>query len=132
MPKMHRPDFDAFKKGPGEESTEAYMWPCINLEDLEQARPLLLLLNARARHQPHCFAHADCTAPHLGHGTGAIRSAFLNLHTMMFIGRTAPETYGELIAWDDDDDASLWLGHSEGFHAGGHGLVLRIPFRLHP
>jgi hypothetical protein len=28
---------------------------------------------------------------------------------MMFTGRTTPETYGELIAWDDDDDASSWL-----------------------
>ncbi|GFF99300.1 hypothetical protein IFM61392_00759 [Aspergillus lentulus] len=123
MPKMHRPDFDAFKKGRRQESTEAYMWPCINLEDLEQTRPLLLLLNARARHQPHCFAHADYHAPHLGHGTGAIRSAFLNLHTMMFTGRTTPETYGELIAWDDDDDASSWLHNGKGFHPG-HGLVL--------
>jgi hypothetical protein len=123
MSKMHRPDFDAFKKGRREESREAYLWPYINLEDLEQTRPLLLLLNARSRHQPYCFAHADYNAPHLGHGTGAIRSAFLNLHTMMFTGRTTPETYGELIAWDDNDDASLWLVHGKGFHPG-HGLVL--------
>ncbi|GIJ99507.1 hypothetical protein Aspvir_001639 [Aspergillus viridinutans] len=123
MSKMHRPDFDAFKKGRREESREAYLWPYINLEDLEQTRPLLLLLNARSRHQPYCFAHADYNAPHLGHGTGAIRSAFLNLHTMMFTGRTTPETYGELIAWDDNDDASRWLYHGKGFHPG-HGLVL--------
>ncbi|RHZ45742.1 uncharacterized protein CDV56_100498, partial [Aspergillus thermomutatus] len=123
MSKMHRPDFDAFKKGRREESREAYLWPYINLEDLEQTRPFLLLLNARSRHQPYCFAHTDFNAPHLGHGTGAIRTAFLNLHTMMFTGRTTPETYGELIALDDNDDAFLWLHHCKGLHPG-HGLLL--------
>ncbi|KAF7118920.1 hypothetical protein CNMCM5793_008556 [Aspergillus hiratsukae] len=123
MSKMHRPDYDAFKKGPREESTEAYLWPYINLEDLEQTRPLLLFLNARSRYQPHCFAHTDYHAPHLGHGSGVISSAFLNLHTMMFTGRTTPETYGELIAWDDNDEALFWLHHGQGFHPG-HGLLL--------
>ncbi|KAI9046000.1 uncharacterized protein KD926_005945 [Aspergillus affinis] len=92
MPKMHRPDFQAFKKGLREEAKDSYMWPYINLEDLEKPRPLLLFLNARARQAPHCFAHADFNAQHLGHPSGAIRTAFLNLHTMMFSGGTTPES----------------------------------------
>jgi hypothetical protein len=85
------------------------MWPHINLEDMEQPRPLLLLLKSRSRNAPHLFLDADLEASNLGQGIGAIGSAFLNQFTMMFAGRTSPEKYGELISWDDHDDAFDWL-----------------------
>ncbi|THC90947.1 hypothetical protein EYZ11_009597 [Aspergillus tanneri] len=132
MSKVHRPDFDAFKKGIGEQAREAYLWPYINLEDLERPRPLLLFLNARARQPPHCFAHADFNAPHLGHGSGAVRTAFLNLHTMVFTGRTTPETYGELLAWEGNDpEVFNWATTGKGFHPGHGLLVLEIQQRLY-
>lgn len=131
MSKVHRPDFEAFKKGKREEAREAYLWPHINLEDMEQPRPLLLLLKSRARNAPHLFLHADLEASNLGQGIGAIRSAFLNQYTMVFAGRTSPEKYGELISWDDHDDAFDWLHSGWGLHPGYGLLALEIQQQIY-
>lgn len=131
MPKVHRPDFEAFKKGKRGESREAYLWPHINLEDMEQPRPLLLLLKSRSRNAPHLLLHADLEASNLGQGIGAIRSAFLNQYTMMFAGRTSPEKYGELISWDDHDDAFDWLHSGWGLHPGYGLLALEIQQQIY-
>lgn len=131
MPKVHRPDFEALKKGKREESREAYLWPHINLEDMEQPRPLLLLLKSRSRNAPHLFLHADLEVSNLGQGIGAIRSAFLNQYTMMFAGRTSPEKYGELISWDDHDDAFDWLHSGWGLHPGYGLLALEIQQQIY-
>ena len=98
MAAIHRPDFDAFKKenerqrDAGTKFKDAYMWPYINLEDLSKPRPLLLMIQSRARTPPDHFAAADYEAAHLGLVSKAIQPVFLNEHTMMFTGRTSPET----------------------------------------
>ncbi|KAF1951014.1 hypothetical protein CC80DRAFT_528569 [Byssothecium circinans] len=113
-PKMsasHRPDFAAFRKETerqreaGTKFRDAYMWPQINLDDLSKPKTLLLLMQSRARNRPDVFAMADSNVAHLGKVTKAIVPAFLNEYTMMFTNRSTPETYGELVSWDDNEDA---------------------------
>ncbi|KAK3691624.1 hypothetical protein LTR37_018503 [Vermiconidia calcicola] len=113
-PKMsatHRPDFAAFRREgmqdreTGTKFREAYMWPYINLEDLSKLKTLPLFLHARARNAPDVFALADGNAVHLGIVSKAIVPKFMNDYTMMFNNRKAAESYGELIAWDDHEDA---------------------------
>ncbi|KAI9772208.1 MAG: hypothetical protein M1839_002526 [Geoglossum umbratile] len=126
MPLTHRPDFEAFtREHPGTPTRfrEAYIWPYINQEDLLKPRLLLLFLNARGRNPPSAFARADFDATRFGNVTGSLRTAFLNQYTMMFTGRNTPETYGELISWDDNEDACFWLTSQRGMHPG-HGLQI--------
>lgn len=78
MAKMHRPDFDAFKKESeadrdrGKKYRDCFLWPYINQDDMVKSRPLLLLLDARSRHHPSTFAAADAEQVHLGLVTKAI------------------------------------------------------------
>ncbi|KAK3048401.1 hypothetical protein LTR09_010232 [Extremus antarcticus] len=129
MPATHRPDFAAFRKEnvrqreAGTKFRGAYMWPYINLEGLSRPKTLPLLLDARSRNTPDVFAAADEDAAHLGYATQAIMPSFLNEYTMMFTGRKTPESYGELISWDDDDRAFEWLTSQRGMHPG-QGLIL--------
>jgi hypothetical protein len=100
IPQRHRPDFRALEREKpeqlqtGTKFRDAYMWPHINLDDLAQSRPLLLLLNFRGRNLPHSFARVDFEAIHVGHVSGAIRPAFLNGYTMLLHSQTTAETYG--------------------------------------
>lgn len=127
MSSTHRPDFQALQREShqqrcnGTKFRDAYLWPYINVEDLTKGKSLLLFLNARGRHLPDEFAHADFDAAHLGHTSFAIRSAFLNLHTMLLRGQTTPEAYGRLVSWDEDDEACDLSVSGIGFHPG-HGL----------
>ncbi|KAI9879339.1 MAG: hypothetical protein M1830_008799 [Pleopsidium flavum] len=132
MPSTHRPDFQALRREStqqrcdGTKFRDAYLWPYINVEDLTKGKSLLLFLNARGRHLPDTFAHADFDAVQLGQTSLAIRSAFLNEHTMLLSGQTTPEAYGQLVAWDQNDEAFDCLMSGIGFHPG-HGLqVLEI------
>ena len=124
MTSTHRSDFEAFRqetpsqRAKGSRFMEAYLWPYINLEDLVQWKPLILLLNARGRHLPDTFAHTDYYLAQLGEASGAIRAAFLNCHTMLLNGQVTPQTYGQLVAWEDDDEASDLMHSGIGFHPG--------------
>lgn len=112
MSATHRPDFEAFAREKGVGLTrfrDAYLWPHINLEDLLKPKLLLIFLNARGRNPPSAFAAADSESCRFATTSGKVMPPFLNEHTMMFTGRNTPETYGELIAWDDNDDAFDWL-----------------------
>ena len=135
MALSHRPDFDAFKRTPagqtGDSRREAYMWPYINLEDLLKSKLLLLLLNSRGRNKPDAFAKADIDACRFGHVTRVLVPAFLNEFVMMFTGRHTPETYGELIAWDDHPDAFHWLVSQRGVNPGEGLFILEIQERLY-
>lgn len=74
MSATHRPDFvnlRAVKKQAPRSRTcmaEAYLWPYINLEDLQQRNFLLVFLNSRGRNLPDTFRLADVKAAHLGDG----------------------------------------------------------------
>lgn len=74
MSATHRPDFvnlRAIKKQAPRSRTcmaEAYLWPYVNLEDLQQRNLLLVFLNSRGRNLPETFRFADVKAAHLGDG----------------------------------------------------------------
>lgn len=48
----------------------------------------------------------------------------------MFMVKTTPERYGELIAWDDHPDAFEWMSTGKGLHPGYGLLALEIQERL--
>ncbi|KAF8857356.1 hypothetical protein BDZ45DRAFT_674760 [Acephala macrosclerotiorum] len=132
-PKMsagHRPDYTALMKegqhkGQGTKFREAYLWPYMNVEDLVKGKSLLLFLNSRGRNPPHMFAHADFDAGRLGHVSGAVMPAFLNLHTMLLEGESV-ETYGRLISWDNDEDAMMKCVSGIAHQPGTGLMVLEI------
>ncbi|EME89540.1 uncharacterized protein MYCFIDRAFT_86406 [Pseudocercospora fijiensis CIRAD86] len=74
MSQTHRPDFENMrsikKQAPRTRTcrTEAYLWPQINLEDLQSRNLLLHFLNSRGRNLPDTFRIADAKAAHLGDG----------------------------------------------------------------
>ena len=127
MSPTHRPDFQALQRespqqrSSGTKFKDAFWWPYINLEDLSTSKLLLLFLSSRGRHLPEAFAHADYDAAHIGMTSLAIQSPFLNEHTMFLRGQTTPKTYGQLVAWDDDDEAFDLMNTGIGFHPG-YGL----------
>ncbi|KAF2867597.1 hypothetical protein BDV95DRAFT_630985 [Massariosphaeria phaeospora] len=136
MSPQHRPDVDALQRETpaqrlkGTRFREAYLWPYINIEDLVKPKLLLIFLNARGRHQPHEFVHSDPKLTTLGETCGACPPFFLNGYTMVFHGRTSPETYGELLSWDGDEHALELMMSGVGVHPG-HGLqALEIQQRI--
>ncbi|OCL06401.1 hypothetical protein AOQ84DRAFT_411066 [Glonium stellatum] len=136
MSTSHRPDFAAFKTKTagqtGNSRRDAYIWPCVNLEDFLKSKQLFLLfLNSRGRNKPDAFAHADLRACRFGLTSCALVPAFLNEHVMMFTRRHTPETYGELIAWDDHPEAFQWLRSQRGAHPGEGLSILSIRERLY-
>lgn len=131
----HRPDYEAiFKEGRSLQNgktrfREAYMWPYMNVEDLAKGKTLLLLLNSRGRHPPSMFAHADFNATRVGHASGAITAAFLNVHSMLLDGETV-QTYGRLVSWDEDPDAMMKTFNGLGYQPGQGLWILEIQQRV--
>jgi hypothetical protein len=139
MATSHRPDFDTLKKkdrghasaNNDDPRRQALLWPYINLQDLSRQRLMLLFLDARSRHHPEAFARADREAAHIGIVSQQIAVPFLNERVIMFTGRRTPQTYGELIAWEDHPDAFGWLTSKRGHHPGEGLLILEIQDRLY-
>lgn len=75
---------------------DAYMWPSINLEDLQRGNTLLLLLNSRGRHLPYIFAHLDGGSVYLGAHWGVIASRTVDNFYMMDLAGDSAETYGRV------------------------------------
>jgi hypothetical protein len=127
MSSQHRPDIEAWRqespaqRAKGSKFRAAYMWPYVNLEDLTKPKPLLIFLNSRGRHQPHEFVHSDLERAAFGHVSGATSPAFLNEYTMYFRDRIDPQKYGELVFWDDDENAFHDMNNNLGM-LPGHGL----------
>ncbi len=132
MAAVHRPDMLALTKETPQQRAngsiyrDVYLWPYLNIEDLVRQRSLLLLLNSRGRHLPDAFAHADFEGVHVGSASGALRPAFLDSHTMLLNGQHTAETYGQLIAWKDNEDAFTWLRSGVGFHPGMGLMVMEL------
>ena len=122
LPICHRPDFAGFRKthktAPRSRTciSRAYLWPYMNLEDLQQNELLLLMFfNSRARHLPAYFIGADIENAHLGRGwefcghTG---------DSMVFYDQRTPRTYGAILGVEE--------GYEKQSHfAGAMNLVSR-------
>ncbi|KAF6836804.1 hypothetical protein CMUS01_05284 [Colletotrichum musicola] len=133
MSESHRPDIAAFRKGKtGDAAREACMWPHFNLEDLTKTEPLLLMLNARGRSPPDVFAMGDVDETRFGQVSRTIdMPRFLNLYSMLFLGRTEPGTYGELVSWDDEPDGCDWNYKRTAVDPGEGLWILEIQSRLY-
>ncbi|KAH8702938.1 hypothetical protein GQ44DRAFT_732595 [Phaeosphaeriaceae sp. PMI808] len=119
MSTHHRPDVEAWRQRT--KTKEAYLWPYINLEDLVKPKTMLLLLHFRGRYHPREFVHSDLEQAALGEASGTTMPAFLNGYTMYFHRGGFADEYGELISWDDDEDAFEDMSNEVGMHPG-HGL----------
>lgn len=104
---------------------DPFMWPYINQEDLQKPKALLLLLNARGRHNPSDFAAADGDAMRLGLDSNAIVPIYVTENTMMLNGATGPGEYGRLLAWREHPHAYNWLTTWKQFPPGEGFAVLQ-------
>ncbi|EMD00144.1 hypothetical protein BAUCODRAFT_145454 [Baudoinia panamericana UAMH 10762] len=101
IPSSHRPDFAAFrkvlKKAPRSRTmpSQAYLWPYINLEDLQQDVLFLIFLNSRGRNLPELFIDSDIDAAHLGKGWEFAPSR--DSEAMLFCDQRTPRTYGSIV-----------------------------------
>lgn len=132
MSLVHRPDYDAFRKkgkqGPTRSAAQdraAYLWPCINVQDLIQGKSLLIFLNARAQNPPSVFAHADFEAIRLGQVSQAVGIAFLNEYTVYLDGLSV-SAYGRIVSWDEDDNAFDDMISGRARNVGEGLLILEI------
>lgn len=92
---------------------------------------MLLLLHFRGRYHPKEFVHSDVEQAALGETSGTTMPAFLNEYTMYFHRGETANTYGELVSWDDDEDAFENMTNEVGMHPG-HGLqALEIQQRIY-
>lgn len=89
-----------------------------------------LFLDARAKNSPDAFTNADENATYLGRVSKGINTVFLNEHTMMFINRKSPETYGELIPWSENDKAFEWMMSKKGMNPGQGLLTMEVQERV--
>ncbi|KAJ9161267.1 hypothetical protein NKR19_g2428 [Coniochaeta hoffmannii] len=107
MARAHRPDVSALKRRRTAEpetgaGREPFMWPFINLEDLCQSRPVLLMLNARGCHPSDAFALPDQHHNEFGLMTLSIEQPqYLEGLGMAFVGQRTPDTYGRLFTLDE-------------------------------
>ncbi|RAL09768.1 uncharacterized protein BO97DRAFT_472253 [Aspergillus homomorphus CBS 101889] len=73
----------------------------------------------------------DCASIRFGETSGNIVPIFLNEHTVAFTGRTTPETYGELLHWDDLPPAFDWMHTQREVHPGLGLVGLEIQEKLY-
>ena len=134
MPTRHRPDFQrVFDPSTQKEleDEDIFKWSHVNLEDLTQAKPLLLLLNSRGRSPPHVFAHVDQKSFFLGRQYGRISVQILSMHTMLLAGQKQAETYGKIVPLLNTQLHEDYLtNHCIHFNPTGGLLVLEVQRRL--
>ncbi|KAF2108677.1 hypothetical protein BDV96DRAFT_616222 [Lophiotrema nucula] len=135
MAAKHRPDFVAlFSKEVEKINTgirvDAFYWPQINLEDLTKPNPLLIFLNARARHLPHVFAHPDIESAPIGRADPSYLWSVMEEHVMVFKTDSTPQTYGQLLVCPSPTLAESLCHDGFAMHPG-HGLqMLEIQDRI--
>lgn len=113
---------------------EALLMPWINQHDLCKTEPLLLMINARARHPPHAFANRDLQSATFDLAQTEWRA--LEGYVMHFNGQSSPETYGQLRKGEWRAKFGSHLGGDPRFACGsinpGDGLwVLEIQDRVY-
>ncbi|CAJ2513942.1 Uu.00g020610.m01.CDS01 [Anthostomella pinea] len=126
MPVSHRPDMKLILQPNARKTKASFMWPYINLEDLSDNKFLPLMLSSRGRNLPEAFAHADLEALHAGITIRIVHRTRLKNHTMYLARQTSPETYGQLVSWDDNDQAFDLMHNQIQFSPGDGLLVLDV------
>ncbi|KAE9380624.1 hypothetical protein N431DRAFT_498454 [Stipitochalara longipes BDJ] len=128
MPLFHRPDIhhlsrEAIRLAENETVEErpkgAFMWPHINMEDLSRDKPILCLLNTRARCPPATLVDYELDNCALGIISGTIVPLQLYGYSMQLEGDTV-QTYGKVVAMGVDN------GLRAGFTPGDGLLILEI------
>ncbi|KAK3713180.1 cell agglutination protein Mam3 [Vermiconidia calcicola] len=134
MANTHRPDFIGFrsvlKTAPRSRTlpSAAFLWPYINLEDLQQRHLLLIFLNSRGRNLPETFVTGDLRAAHRGEGwKGTDASPIEECFHMAFNGQHTPRTYGWPVPCDSISCTrqTIWHDTQNGL------LVLEIQQRIY-
>ena len=126
MPTTHRPDFAGFrntKKNTPRSHTlpsAAFLWPYINLEDLQIPHHLLLFLNSRGRHLPGLFVQTDLHSAHLGQGWATPYNPGDHAFRMELYGQTTPSSYGRLISTKEYSSPSA---RQKILYGCSHGLL---------
>jgi hypothetical protein len=100
------------------------LWPHINLEDLSREKPLLCLLNTRARCPPTTFVDYEIEICRLGIDSRTIEPLQLNGYIIYMEGETT-ETYGKLVALSDGGNG-FNNNSTAGFQPGDGLLILEI------
>ncbi|RDI78631.1 hypothetical protein Vi05172_g11353 [Venturia inaequalis] len=77
-------------------SEESIYWPYLNLDDLSLPKPFLLILNARGRNSPECFATADFSSLSFGLVFQALPHLYLYGYHMNFNSQREPARYAIL------------------------------------
>lgn len=128
MPLSHRPDICHLRKEAltllengtlKQRPLSAFMWPYINMEDLSREKPILCLLNTRARHSPSSFVDYELEICRLGIDSKTVIPLDLDGYTMKLEGETM-ESYGKLVAWGQNSMMKA------GFTPGDGLLILEI------
>ncbi|CAK7230037.1 hypothetical protein SBRCBS47491_007451 [Sporothrix bragantina] len=172
MPLPHRPDLVAWRRREREKGQQlkdssssfaapenlvtlldwtaddraAFLWPHISLDDLahRNTKALWLLATSRASAPPESFAVMDLDTTRLGKACLALLPRYLNQYSMLFSGRTTPDTYGQLYTWealealtskgdgkDDDNSPGSDSFAARGTHPGEGLWILTIQARLY-
>lgn len=97
METSHRPEYQAYAASQLDDRRDAYLFPEINLQDLMQPSCLLIFINARGRHPPELFSHADLEAIRFGLNIEAIKRSHISCFGMYLRG-TSPQTYGQFVS----------------------------------
>ncbi|KAL8719542.1 MAG: hypothetical protein Q9225_003463 [Loekoesia sp. 1 TL-2023] len=135
MPCMHRPDFEVLRqeqktKGWSQKAKfatdSALRFPHLNIEDLSQPKPLLLMFDSRCRHPPSIFTNADRDSIQAGIRSKMIVPKYMRGYAMYLNGEPSREAYGRLVSWEQDRQAILKCHQGIAPDPGMGLLILEI------
>ena len=135
MASQHRPDFQAFRREPSEQTMVAtryhdwFLLSSINLEDLKRPQCLLLFMNSRGRTKPGVFVKSDYNSINLGVITRAIKPLQLPEYIMLLHSQDDVTQYGRLLSWAEDAATIKMMAKGSGIEPGEGLLVLEAQER---
>ncbi|KAL8969865.1 MAG: hypothetical protein Q9183_001793 [Haloplaca sp. 2 TL-2023] len=92
--------------------------PEVNRDDLSKARPLMIMMESRARNHPEAFAASDRASMYLGIKTRILNAPMLPAYTMHLSGRKSEKRYGQLERWEIANEAEQTLKEGIGIEPG--------------
>ncbi|KAI4138141.1 MAG: hypothetical protein L6R39_006941 [Caloplaca ligustica] len=113
MPPMHRPDIVVLRQEQGGKvkakfpRDSALRFPHINIDDLSQPKPLLLMIESRSQDFPSVFTNADRDSIRVGIRSKMLVPKYMRGYAMYLNGEHARETYGRLVSWEENRQAVL-------------------------